>query len=94
MPKGEDTMLDRNVYLDAQDLSGGQMQRLMLATSWTEMRSFLFLLDIFHRSFLIIFALDMEQVRFHGGISDGVFPNPGGHRAVGEPVCPSGEAGR
>ena len=24
MPKGEDTMLDRNVYLDAQDLSGGQ----------------------------------------------------------------------
>ena len=31
MPKGEDTMLNRNVYLDAQDLSGGQMQRLMLA---------------------------------------------------------------
>lgn len=31
MPKGGDTMLDRSVYLDAQDLSGGQMQKLMLA---------------------------------------------------------------
>ncbi len=31
LPKGEDTHLGREVYLDGVDLSGGQMQRLMLA---------------------------------------------------------------
>ncbi len=31
LPKGENTNLDRSVYLDSVDLSGGQMQRLMLA---------------------------------------------------------------
>lgn len=31
MPKGYDTLLNRNVYEDAQDLSGGERQRLVLA---------------------------------------------------------------
>ncbi len=31
LPKGEDTQLGREVYLDGVDLSGGQLQRLMLA---------------------------------------------------------------
>lgn len=33
LPKGADTLMDRNVYKDAVDFSGGEKQKLLLATA-------------------------------------------------------------
>ena len=40
LPKGADTLMDRNVYKDAVDFSGGEKQKLLLAKACTRTRRF------------------------------------------------------